>query len=82
MAQNVGKLFLPNRGMSPFYAACCFDVLRRGSVLCLFATSLGRVVFTTITCCLCAKFNDPGGHQGNTVQIVAWWRHQVASNVA
>ncbi len=30
-----------NRGVRPFYAACCFDVLSRGSVLCLLNASFG-----------------------------------------
>ena len=39
MARKIAELFGLNRGIRPFYAACCFDVLSRGSVLCLLNAS-------------------------------------------
>ena len=50
--------------------------------MCLFAASYGGAVFTATTLVVCAETNDPGGRQGNTVRIVAQWRHPVASKVA
>jgi len=32
IARNVHKLFLFNRDVSDFYAACCIDELSRGSI--------------------------------------------------
>ena len=58
------------------------DELIRGCVLCLFATSFRRAVFTATILFVCAKIDVPGGCQGGMVQILAQWRHQVASNVA
>jgi hypothetical protein len=31
---------------------------------------------------VCAETDDPDGCRGNTLQIAAWWRRSVASNVA
>jgi len=52
------------------------------SILCLYAASFRGAVFITTTLVVCAETDDPGGHRGNTVQIVARWRCPVASNVA
>jgi hypothetical protein len=42
MARKIAKLFSFNRGIPPFYAACCFDELSRGSVSCLFSASFKK----------------------------------------
>ena len=33
---------LLNRGVRPFYTACCFDELSRGSISCLLNASFGK----------------------------------------
>jgi hypothetical protein len=44
MARKIAELFSLNRGIRPFYAACCFNELSRGSVLCLLNASFKRAV--------------------------------------
>ena len=44
MARKIAELFGLNRGIQPFYAACCFDVLSRGSVSCLLNASFKTAV--------------------------------------
>jgi hypothetical protein len=68
--------------MSQFYNACGIDGMSRGSMLCLFAASFGGAIFIATTLFVCAETDDPGGHRGDTMQIVAQWRRLVASNVA
>ncbi len=78
----LGMLFLPNRGVSPFYAASCFNELSRGFVLCLFVTRFGRAALIATTSFLCAKIDDPRGRRGDRVPTLAGWRRPVASNLA
>jgi len=42
IARKLAVLFGINRGIPPFYAACCFDNVRRGSVLCLLNASFEK----------------------------------------
>ena len=42
IARKLAELFGFNRGVRPFYAACCFDELSRGSVSCLFNASFEK----------------------------------------
>jgi hypothetical protein len=44
MARQLALVFGFNRGVRPLYAACCFDVLSRGSVLCLLNASFETAV--------------------------------------
>jgi hypothetical protein len=44
MARKITELFGLNRGIRPFYVACCFDELSRGSVSCLLNTSFKTAV--------------------------------------
>ena len=44
MARKIAELFGLNRGVQPFYAACCFDELSRGSFLCLLIASFKTAV--------------------------------------
>ena len=44
-----GYDFNLNRGGRPFYTACCFDELNRGSVSCLFNASFGKQFHNTTT---------------------------------
>ena len=83
IARKTSKLFSSNRAVSQFYEACGIDdVTSRGSVVCLFAANFGGAVFTATALFVCAKTDDPGSRWGDTVQIVAWWRHPVAFHVA
>jgi hypothetical protein len=42
MARKIAELFGLSRGVQPFYAACCFDDVSRGSVSCLLNASLKK----------------------------------------
>jgi hypothetical protein len=45
MARKIAELFSLNHGIQPFYTACCFRELSRGSVLCLlnaFETAISQ----------------------------------------
>jgi hypothetical protein len=42
IARKLAMLFGFNRGIHPFYAACRFDELTRGSVSCLFNASFEK----------------------------------------
>ena len=44
MARKIAELFGLNCGVRLFYAACCFDELSRGSVLCLLNASFKTAV--------------------------------------
>jgi hypothetical protein len=44
MARKIAELFGLNRGVRPYYAARCFDELRRGSFLCLLNASFKTAV--------------------------------------
>ncbi len=54
MARKIPELFGLNRVVQPFYAACCFDELSRGSVSCLLNTSFKTAVSHATT-----RFFDP-----------------------
>ena len=82
MARKIAELFGLNPGVLPFYAACCFDELSRGSVLCLLNTSFKTAVSKCHNSTFWAKINDHGVHRGNTGQILAPWQHMVTSKVA
>jgi hypothetical protein len=44
MARKIAEFFGLNRGVGPFYTACCFDELSRGSFLCLLNASFKTAV--------------------------------------
>jgi hypothetical protein len=44
MARKIAELFRLNRGVQPFYAACCFDELSRESFSCLLNASFETAV--------------------------------------
>ena len=71
-----------NHGVRPSYAACRFDELSRGSVLCLFNTSFEKRFPQRHNSIFHAEIDDHGDRRGNTGQILAQWRHPVASRVA
>ncbi len=82
MARKIAVLFGLNRGVRPFYAACCFDELSRGSVLCLLNASFKTAVSQCHNSIFCAKIDDHDVRRGDTGQILAQWRRMVASRVA
>jgi hypothetical protein len=75
-------LFGFNRGVRPFYAACRFDELSRGSVLCLFNASFGTVISQHHNLIFYSKIDDHGIRRGDTGRIIARWWRPVASRVA
>jgi hypothetical protein len=82
MARKIAVLFGLNRGIRPFYADCCFDVLSRGSVLCLLNASFKTAVSQRHNLIFYAKIDDHGIRRGNTGQILTQWWHMVVSRVA
>jgi hypothetical protein len=79
MARKIAVLFGLNRGIRPLYAACCFDVLSRGYVSCLLNASFKTAVSQRPI--FYAEIDDHGVRRGDTGQILAQWRHMVASRV-
>jgi hypothetical protein len=82
MARKIAELFGLNRGVRPFYAACCFDVLSRGSVSRLLNTSFKTAVSQRHNSILYAEIDDHDIRRGDTGQILAQWWHLMASRVA
>ncbi len=82
MARKIAELFGLNRGFGPFYAACCFDELSRGSILCLLNASFKTAVSQHHNSIFWAKIDDHDVCRGNTGQILAQWWHLMASRVA
>ncbi len=82
IARKIAELFGLNPGGRPFYAACCFDVLSRGSVSCLLNASFKTVVSQRHNSIFYAEIDDHGIRRGDMGQILAQWRHLMASRVA
>jgi len=82
IARKIAELFGFNHGIQPFYEACCFDGLSRGSVLCLLNASFGKAISQRHNSILYAKIDDHGVRWGDTGRILAQWRHPIASRVA
>ncbi len=82
MAKKIAELFGLNRGVRPFYAARCFDVLSRGSVSCLLNASFETAVSQRHNLIFYAKIDDHDVRRGDTGQILAQWRRLMASRVA
>jgi hypothetical protein len=72
IARKIVELFGYNCGIQPFYAACHFNELSRGSVLCLSNTSFETVISQTTTHFF-ADIGDHGVRRGDTGQIPAQW---------
>ena len=64
-------LFGFNCGVQPFYAACCFDELSRGSVLCLLNTSFGTAISQCHNSISYSKIDDHGVRRGAMASKVA-----------
>ena len=82
MARKIAELFGLNRGIQPFYTACCFDELSRGFVLCLLNASFKTAVSQRHNSIFYAEIDDHDVRRGDTGQILAQWRHLMASRVA
>ncbi len=82
MARKIAELFNLNRGVRPFYAACCLDVLSRGVFLCLLNASFKTAVSQRHNSFFYAEIDDHDVHRGDTGQILAQWRRLMASRVA
>ncbi len=82
MARKLALVFGFNRGVRPFYAACCLDVLSRGSVSCLLNASFETAVSQRHNSIFYAKIDDHGVRRGDTGRILAQWRRLMASRVA
>jgi hypothetical protein len=81
MARKIAVLFGLNRGVQPFYTACCFNDLSRGSVSCLLNASFKTAVSQRHNSIFYAKFDDHDVRWGDTGQLLAQWRRMMASRV-
>jgi hypothetical protein len=71
MARKIAELFGLNHGVLPFYAACCFNELSRGSVSCLLNASF-KDRFQKCHNSFCyVEVDDHGVRQGDSEQIIA-----------
>jgi hypothetical protein len=69
IARKMAKLFGFNHGVRPFYAACLFDELIRGSVSCLLNASFGKQFHNATTWFLSQNWwpwCPPGQYRANT----------------
>ncbi len=82
MARKIAEIFGLNHGVRPFYAACCFDELSRGSVSCLLNASFKTAVSQCLNSIFWAKIDDHDVRRGDTGQILTQWRRLMASRVA
>jgi hypothetical protein len=82
MARKIAVLFSLNHRIRPLYAACCFDELSRGFVLCLLNASFKTAVSQRHNLIFYAKIDDHDVRWGDTGQILAQWWCMMASRVA
>ncbi len=82
IARKLALLFGFNRGIRPFYAACCFDDVSRGSVSCLLNASFEMRYPQRHNSIFYAEIDDHGVRWGDTGRILARWQRSVASRVA
>jgi hypothetical protein len=82
IARKLSVLFGFNRGIRPFYTACRFNELSRGTVSCLLNASFEKQFPQRHNSIFYAKINVHGICRGDTGQILARWRRSVASRVA
>jgi len=80
IARKIAELVDFNCGIRPFYTACCFGELSRGSVLCLLNASVRKAISKCHDSIFYAKIDDHGLCWGDMGQILAQWRHRMASN--
>jgi hypothetical protein len=83
MARKIAEIFSFNPSDRPFYPACCFEELSRGSVVCLLYASFETAISQRNNSFFYAKIDDHGIRRGNTGQILlAQCWHPAASRVA
>ena len=82
IARKIAEPLGFNRGIRNFYAACRFDELSRGSVLCLLNASFGKRFSQCHNSIFYAEIDDHGVRSGDTGRILAQWWHPVASDEA
>jgi hypothetical protein len=82
IAKKIAELIGFNVGIWPFHAACCFNELSRGSILCLLNASFETAISQCNNLIFYAKINYHGIRRGDTGQILAWWQRPVALSVA
>ena len=73
-----------NCGVPPFYTACPFDDLSRGSVSCLLNASFEKQLHNATTRCFAPKLMTMASARairGKYLPDARWW-HPVASRVA
>jgi hypothetical protein len=78
IARKLAVLFGFNRSVQPFYAACRFDELSRGSVSCHLNTSFEKHFHSATT----RIFTQKSMQKSMTMAILAQWRHPEASRLA
>jgi len=81
LARKLALLFGFNPGVRPFYAACHFDELSRGSVSCLLSASFEKQ-FHNATTRFLRQNDDHGVRWGDTGRKIFQWQRPVASRVA
>jgi len=64
ISRKIGELFGFNHCVPPFYAACCFDELSRGSVSCLLNASFKKRFHNATTRLFTPKIDDHGASAG------------------
>jgi len=82
IARELPVLFDFNHGVPPFYAACPFDDVSRGSVSCLLNASFEKQYPQCHNLIFYAKIDDHSIRRGNMGWILTQSRHSVASLVS
>ena len=82
IARKLAVIFGFNHCVRPFYPACCFDDVSRGSVSCLLNDSFEKQFPQRHNSIFYAKIEDHGIRWGDTWRILAQTRRSVASRVA
>ncbi len=71
IARKLAVLFGFNHGVRPFYAACHFDEVRRGSPFCLLNASFGTVISQCHNSVFYTKIDDLEVRRGDAGRILA-----------
>jgi hypothetical protein len=82
IARKLAELFGFHFGFQPFYTACCFDELSRGSILCFLNASFEKQFPQHHNSIFYTEIDDHGVCRGDTGRILARWRRPVASRIA
>ena len=83
IARKIAEISSSNRDTQHFYAACSFDELSRGFVLCLLIASFGNCASQVMPQLdFIAEIDDHGVRRGDRGQILARWHCPMASRLA